>query len=172
MDLPWDPHVGPVFTWVQIRILRHRQFRVISVHFSFSSSHYSRFLGDTILIRCHVSFGAAGMRNGDLRALLELVDHNKLIPPGVFFPEFGQYVGEGDWMHLVFTDEGDLEPSFWQSMDNEKIWRHTTIRIDNVDGAFWLIHSRDRSVLEIVCDHMRSLPEFDCEPVYPIGWRI
>jgi hypothetical protein len=105
----------------------------------------------------------------DYQAMCDLLDErpaSEWVPPGMFFPQFARYVGEGDWMDLYFVTEPPCSVEAWYSRltTGSFVQKFLHTWIHNVDGAYWELFSKDQATLDAVRSRMRGLEGFYCEP--------
>lgn len=95
--------------------------------------------------------------DADFVAMTELVREDRWVPPGTLFPEFGRYVGEGDWMELL----GYRHPL----LSGVAQRGHADVSFHNVDGAYWIVRARDATLLRRVAATALSHGWCYCEDV-------
>jgi hypothetical protein len=101
--------------------------------------------------------GPGASQDPELQELWPTLPSDGIAPPGLLLPRFAHYMHE-DWCDCVgFLNRPD-DMDFVQDLirGNRPFWE-ADLSFRNVDGAFWLMHSRDDRLAKTVMAHVSAI---------------
>ncbi|WP_145434775.1 hypothetical protein [Lacipirellula limnantheis] len=97
----------------------------------------------------------------ELEDAWKIIEADGLAPPGTILPNLSRHV-LNDWCDVI----GFLEPppatEVEQYRNSERSVWEADLTFRNVDGAFWLMHSRDEQLYAAVEGYLHKIPDAKC----------
>ena len=97
----------------------------------------------------------------EFEVAMEKIADDRWAPPGTALPGLASYV-LNDWCELIGLLERPSTAIAQEFRNGKRSLWHADLTFRNVDGALWLMHSRDEQLYAVVEGYLHKIAEAKC----------